>query len=47
MEVAMGYKAPKIGIATPGTLDPGLGLMKNCNSTSLNGRPLKQDLEKF
>jgi fructokinase len=47
MEVAMGYKAPKIGIATPGTLDPGLGLLKNCNSTSLNGRPLKQDLEKL
>lgn len=47
MEVAMGYKAPKIGIATPGTLDPGLGLLKNCNSTSLNSRPLKQDLEKL
>jgi fructokinase len=35
----------KVGIATPGTLDPITGLMKNCNSTSLNGRPLKKDLE--
>lgn len=47
MEKAAGYKPKKIGIATPGTLDPGLGLMKNSNSTSLNGRPLKTDLEKM
>ncbi len=45
MEAKMGYKPSKIGIATPGTLDPGLGLMKNSNSTSLNGKPLKKDLE--
>ena len=33
-----------IGIGTPGT--PGAGaLMKNCNSTCLNGRPLQADLE--
>ncbi len=43
----MGYKPATIGIATPGTLDPGLGLMKNSNSTSLNGQPLKADLEKM
>jgi fructokinase len=47
MEATMGYKPVKIGIATPGTLDPGLGLMKNSNSTSLNGKPLKKDLEKL
>ncbi len=47
MEAFAGYKPKKIGIATPGTLDPGLGLMKNSNSTSLNGRPLKEDLEKM
>lgn len=47
MEAFAGYKPKKIGIATPGTLDPGLGLMKNSNSTSLNGRPLKADLEKM
>lgn len=47
MEKEMGYRPSKIGIATPGTLDPLLGTMKNCNSTSLNGQPLKQDLEKL
>ena len=34
-----------IGIGTPGTLDPNEGVMKNSNSTSLNGQPLKKDLE--
>lgn len=47
MEASMGYRSPRIGMATPGTLDPSTGLMKNSNSTSLNGKPLKQDLEKL
>jgi fructokinase len=47
MQAEMGYLPTKIGIATPGTLDPGLGLMKNSNSTSLNGKPLKKDLERL
>ncbi len=34
-----------IGLGTPGAISPATGLMKNCNSTCLNGRPLKQDLE--
>ena len=34
-----------IGIGTPGTMDPHSGVMKNSNSTSLNGQPLKKDLE--
>lgn len=34
------------GIGTPGTLDPILNVMKNCNSTSLNGKDMKADLEK-
>jgi fructokinase len=46
MEAAAGYRPKKLGIATPGTLDPGLGLMKNSNSTNLNGKPLKKDLER-
>jgi predicted NBD/HSP70 family sugar kinase len=46
MEAFAGYRPAKLGIATPGTRDPGTGLMKNCNTTSLNGRPLKTDLEK-
>ena len=33
-----------IGIGTPGSLTPA-GLMKNSNSTCLNGRPLQRDLE--
>jgi fructokinase len=47
MEAHAGYRPKKLGIATPGTRDPGTGLMKNSNSTSLNGRPLKTDLEKL
>ncbi|HWR77263.1 MAG TPA: ROK family protein [Thiobacillus sp.] len=35
-----------IGIGTPGALSPATGLMKNCNSTCLNGQPLQQDLER-
>ena len=35
-----------IGIGSPGAVSPASGLMKNCNSTCLNGRPLHQDLER-
>lgn len=35
-----------IGICTPGAISPASGLMKNCNSTCLNGRPLQEDLER-
>lgn len=34
-----------IGMGTPGTMDPILSVMKNCNSTSLNGKNLQADLE--
>jgi fructokinase len=47
MEASMGYKPKKLGIATPGTIDPASGLLKNCNSTNLNGKPIKADLEKL
>ncbi|MBS1490625.1 MAG: ROK family protein [Bacteroidetes bacterium] len=47
MEKAMGYRAPHIGIATPGIRDPKTRLMHNCNSTCLNGMPLKEDLEQL
>ena len=33
-----------VGIGTPGTATPA-GLMKNCNSTCLNGQPLQVDIE--
>jgi fructokinase len=34
----------KVGIATPGTLDPMTNTMKNCNTTALNSRALRDDL---
>ncbi|RYF96540.1 MAG: ROK family protein, partial [Chitinophagaceae bacterium] len=45
METKTGLKPEKIGIGTPGVLDPILHVMKNSNSTALNGKPLKKDLE--
>jgi fructokinase len=44
MERTMGYRPRKLGIATPGTLDPGAGIMKGCNSECMNGQPMKEDL---
>jgi fructokinase len=41
-------KLPKlhsIGIGTPGVLSPVTGLLRNSNSTWLNGKPLQKDLE--
>jgi fructokinase len=38
--------AASIGIGIPGTLSPATGLVKNANSTWLNGRPLHADLER-
>ena len=40
------HKFDKLGIGTPGTLDPVTGLLKNSNSQCLNGMPLKKDLSK-
>jgi fructokinase len=45
LEADSGLKPDKIGLGTPGTMDPILNVMKNCNSTSLNGKNLKADLE--
>ncbi|MBC8085308.1 MAG: ROK family protein [Hymenobacter sp.] len=47
MAESVGYKAPSLGLATPGTLVPRTGLMKNSNALCLNGQPLKADLEKM
>jgi fructokinase len=46
LEAETGYRAEKVGIGTPGTVEPSTGLMKNCNTTCLNGMPLKEDLVK-
>jgi predicted NBD/HSP70 family sugar kinase len=36
-----------VGIGTPGALSPGSGMLRNSNSTCLNHKPLKQDLEQL
>lgn len=45
MKNKSGLQPRRIGLGTPGVLDPFLQTMKNCNSTALNGQPLKKDLE--
>jgi len=45
MQEGSGLQAHHIGMGTPGVLDPGSQTMKNCNTTALNGRPLKKDIE--
>ena len=42
-----GREPSGIGVATPGVHDPQLGTMKNCNTVAMNGKPMKQDLEKL
>jgi fructokinase len=44
-EAALGGRG-SVGVATPGALSPASGLLRNSNSTCLNGRPVKQDLER-
>ena len=46
MKKHAGAEPSRIGFSTPGTLDPKLGTMKNCNSVAMNGQPMKKDLEK-
>ncbi len=41
-----GEKPKTIGFGTPGTLDPILHTLKNSNTTCLNGKPFKDDVEK-
>ncbi len=41
-----GLKPQSIGIGHPGTLDPHTGMIKNANTTALNGRPFNIDLER-
>jgi fructokinase len=36
-----------VGVAHPGAISPATGLIKNANSTRLNGRPLDKDLERM
>ncbi len=43
IEAQIGQRA-SVGIGMPGALSPATGLVKNANSTWLNGQPLAQDL---
>ena len=43
---ASGLQPERIGIGTPGTTNPRTGLMKNSNTTCLNDRPFRADLER-
>lgn len=45
MIAEVGMKPAKIGIGTPGTLDPKTQTLKNSNTVCLNGMPFKKDLE--
>ena len=45
MKKQSGLQPASLGLGTPGVLDHILQTMKNCNSTALNGQPLKKDLE--
>ncbi|MBM4063040.1 MAG: ROK family protein, partial [Planctomycetes bacterium] len=40
-------RALPVGIAMPGAISPKTGLVKNANSTVLNGKPLALDLERL
>jgi len=45
LEEHSGFKRPeKIGISTPGVVDPSTGVLKNSNILCFNGYPLKKDL---
>lgn len=44
VEKSLGQQG-SVGIATPGSVSPRSGLLRNSNSVCLNGRPFKQDLE--
>ena len=41
----VGGRPSSMGIGTPGSTDPQTGLLKNSNSTSLNGKPFLKDLQ--
>ncbi|MBX6392307.1 MAG: ROK family protein [Burkholderiales bacterium] len=45
-EAEFGGRA-QVGVGTPGSPSPATGLMRNANSVCLNGRPLREDLERL
>jgi fructokinase len=47
LKAETGLTPERIGFSTPGTFDPARQAMKNCNTTVLNGKPMKQDLARL
>ncbi|AUD01064.1 ROK family protein [Spirosoma pollinicola] len=47
LKAETGLTPDRIGFGTPGTFDPARQWMKNCNTTVLNGKPMKQDLTRL
>src|SRR5713101_195309 len=45
LEAKMGARC-RVGIGHPGAISPATGLIKNANSTQLNGHPLDRDLKR-
>ena len=45
MKEETGLSPSRIGIGTPGAIDPDTRQIKNSNTTVLNGQPLREDLE--
>lgn len=46
LKVEAGIASASIGIGTPGSVSPATGTLRNCNSTCLNGRFFREDLER-
>jgi fructokinase len=44
VEHETGLRAPAIGVGIPGSMSPATGLVRNANSTDLNGHELDRDL---
>lgn len=45
-EAQAGVAVRRVGVGVPGSPSPATGLIRNANSTHLNGRPLQADLER-
>ncbi len=43
----VGEQPTKIGLGTPGAIDPPTGLMKNANLQAINKKPFKEELDKL
>lgn len=42
-----GHEPQRIGIGTPGAIDPPTGLLKNSNTVVMNGHPMEEDLKQL